>query len=126
VPAGLVPIDVAFPFEMHLNVSYESHFNEGGEHRFQCYKVNLPRVSIETSGLVPLQICVFSEIAMQVITNIALSQSIYFLSCSVRSPIVLFNLIPILELLGDLVLISHSQKWLDKVKRKPESVEYIE
>jgi hypothetical protein len=82
-------------------------------------------VSIETIGLVPLQICVFSEIAMHMITNIALSQSIYFLSCSVRSPIVLFNLIPIPELLGDLVLISHSQKWLDKVKRKPESVEYI-
>ena len=59
---------------MHLNVSYESLFNEGGEHRFQCYKFNLPRVSIETTDSVPLQICIFSEIAMHMITNIALSQ----------------------------------------------------
>lgn len=53
---------------MHLNVSYESLFKEVGEHRFQCYKSNLPRVSIETTGLVPVQICVFSEIAMHMIT----------------------------------------------------------
>lgn len=59
---------------MHLNVSYESLSNEGCEHRLQCYKFNLPRVSIETIGSVPLQICVFSEIAMHMITNIALSQ----------------------------------------------------
>lgn len=112
---------------MHLNVSYESLFKEVGEHRFQCYKSNLPRVSIETIGigLKHLQMCVFSEIAMHMITNIALSQSIYLFSCSVRSPRMLFNLIRIPELPGDLVLRRGSQKWLDKVKRKPELVEYI-
>lgn len=62
---------------------------------------------------------------MQMITNIALSQWIYFLSCSVKSPRVLFNLIPIPEFLGDLVVIRDSQKWLDKVKRKPELLECI-